>query len=145
MRTALDIIGACLYGLIGVVSMMMAYQCLSADRLMPFHESASGADWDGLSDGVQQVILALLRQSGLGFLAAGMSLFVSAATVVASEDALAVFAPPVLALVFCSGLFVVNRKLTAATGVQARARESLIASLVIVAGLVLVLVAKLAA
>ena len=91
------------------------------------------------------MILALLRQSGLGFLLTGLLLFVGAAATLASLGLVAEFAPPLLALVFCSGLYVVNGRLGAATGAATPARESLYACIAICAGLAVSLAASLLA
>ena len=112
---------------------------------MSFHEGASGTQWTALDDRLQKVILALLRQSGLGFLVTGLLLFVGAAATLASFGPVAEFAPPRLALVFCTGLYVVNRRLGVATGATTPARGSLYACVAICAGLALSLAASLAA
>lgn len=50
----------------------MAQKSLRALEFLPFHEAAAGEPWNVIGDGLQAVIVALLRLSGLGFLIVGL-------------------------------------------------------------------------
>ena len=65
---------AVLFGAVGVVALTMAWRALTAKRLLPFHQAATGRPWTELSTGQQSVATALTRSLGLGFLAAGLAL-----------------------------------------------------------------------
>ncbi len=58
----------CLYVLVGIISLTMAYKNLFSNRFIPFHEKAAGKPWDQVDNGLQAVVIALMRVSGLGFL-----------------------------------------------------------------------------
>ncbi len=127
---ALRVASAVLFVAVAVIALTMARNGLTARRLLPFHEAATGRSWDDASPGEQSVSLALTRVVGLGFLAAAVALLSAAASAVA-RSAVATYTLAATALVFCAGLTVVNRRLQQETSVGTPWKGSLYASLVI--------------
>ncbi|MGO9482844.1 MAG: hypothetical protein ACLP05_13825 [Candidatus Kryptoniota bacterium] len=70
------IIPVFLYMIVGVVSLTMAYKNLFSNRLIAFQEKAAGKSWNEIEKGLQSVIIALMRVSGLGFLVVALMLMV---------------------------------------------------------------------
>src|SRR5450759_1584386 len=111
---ALRVASAVLFGLVGVVALTMAWRGLTAKRLLPFHQAATGRPWAELSPGEKSVATALTRALGLGFLTAGLALLTAGVTALAHQD-VATYALAASALTFCSGLAVISRRLQLAT------------------------------
>ena len=74
MNEILKIIPSVLYFIIGCVSMIMAVKSLSSKQFLPFHQKAYGKSWDDVDKNLQDVIIALLKTSGLGFLVVSLLL-----------------------------------------------------------------------
>jgi hypothetical protein len=125
-----------LFALVGVIALTMAWKGLSARSLLPFHQAASGRAWEAQSAGEQAVAVALTRSLGLGFIVAAFSLAVAAAAEVA-HDRWLTLGPAGVALVFCAGLALINRRLTVATGVGTPWKESSFATVAIGVGMAL--------
>jgi hypothetical protein len=123
---ALRVASAVLFGLVGVVALTMAWRGLTAKSLLPFHQAAAGRPWTELSTGHQSVAIALTRSLGLGFLAAGLALLVASAAAVAHQD-VATYSLAAIALVFCGGLAVINRRLELSTAAGTPWKQSLYA------------------
>jgi hypothetical protein len=137
---ALRVASAVLFGLVGVVALMMARRGLTAKSLLPFHQAAAGRPWAELSPGEKSVATALTRALGLGFLAAGLSLLISSVTAVAHQD-VATYALAAIALVFCGGLALINRRLHLDAFVDTPWKQSLYAVAAIVGALALYAIA----
>jgi hypothetical protein len=133
---ALRLASAVLFGLVGVVALMMARRGLTATSLLPFHQAAAGRPWAELSTGQQFVATALTRSLGLGFLTAGLALLVACVTAVAHQD-VATYSLAAIALVFCGGLAVINRRLQLATDAGTPWKQSLyaVAAIIVAAAL----------
>jgi hypothetical protein len=132
----LHILGSVLFAAVAALAVVMTLRGLRADRLLDFHQAASGRSWTDLSPGEQAVGLALTRTVGLGFASAALAL---AGATVAGAVGSSVVAVPLagVGLVFCLGLAWINRALTVSTSVNTPWRESLIASALIAVGMVL--------
>jgi len=128
---ALRVASAVLFGLVGVVALTMAWRGLTAKRLLPFHQAATGRPWAELSPGEKSVATALTRALGLGFLTAGLALLTAGVTALAHQD-VATYALAAIALVFCSGLAVINRRLQRDTSIGTPWKGSLYAAVAIV-------------
>jgi hypothetical protein len=123
---------------VAVLSFVMSAKGLTASRLLPFHQSASGREWASFTADEQAVALALTRSLGLGLLVAGLSLV--GAAVAAVLDAMAMASVlAVVACVFCAGLAVINRRLTLATGTSTPWRGSVYAAVLIVLAIVILI------
>ena len=95
-----------------------------------------GRPWTELSTGQQSVATALTRSLGLGFFAAGLALLVACVTDLAHQD-VATYSLAAIALVFCSGLAVINRRLQLATSTGTPWKQSLYAVAAIIVAVAL--------
>jgi hypothetical protein len=136
MTTALQIIATCLYAFVAMISLVMALKSLRSREFLPFHEAAAQRPWTELGSGLQAVILALLRLTGLGFLVVALQLGVVAVAAWFSPGLVLTLTLPLLSLVFCSGLCAVNFRLHRLTGAQTPWQAALYATVAIVAALV---------
>jgi hypothetical protein len=132
----LRIVSAVVLTLVGLIALSMAWKGLSARRLLPFHQAASGRSWEELSPGERSVGLALSRALGLGFLTAGLALLTAAITAV-TQSGVATYALAAVGFVFCAGLTVINRRLQQATSVGTPWKGSLYAAVGIVLAMAL--------
>lgn len=125
---------AALWTGVAVVALTMARNGLAARRLLPFHQRASGRDWETLGKGERAVAVALTRSLGLGFLTAGLALLGAAAAVLLGAVMLAAVLAG-LAAVFTLGLAVINYRLRTAAGTPTPWRGSLYAAALTLLGL----------
>jgi hypothetical protein len=123
--------------LVGFVALTMARNGLTAKRLRPFHQAAAGRSWEDVPAGEQSVALALTRALGLGFLVAGSALVAAAITALLHSD-VATYALAGTGLVFCTGLGIINWRLTQETSVGTPWKGSLYAAFAIVVTVALV-------
>lgn len=140
MSTVLHIVSTCLYALVGIISLVMALESLSARGFLNFHTAAAGEPWTALGDGLQAVIVSLLRLSGMGFLIVGLQLVVVSIAVNLHPGLVVAVALPCLALLFCVGLGVINYRLHVRTGAQTPWKGSLYAAVAVAVALALWLV-----
>ena len=127
---------AVLLGVVGVVALMMAWRGVTAKSLLPFHQAATSRPWTELSTGQQSVAAALTRSLGVGFLAAGCALLVACVAAVAHQD-VATYSLAAIALVFCAGLALINRRLQLETSSGTPWKGSLYAAVAIMVAVVL--------
>ncbi len=137
MTITVRIIPVCLYMIIGVVSMTMAYKNMFSNRLIAFQERAAGKSWNEIEKGLQSVIIALMRVSGLGFLVVALLLMVFPLAAYSGNNTFVQYAVPIISLLYCLGLALFNYKLHVQTGVNTPWICSLYASGIIGAGLIL--------
>ncbi|WP_295447440.1 hypothetical protein [uncultured Thiodictyon sp.] len=137
MGLAFQLVAVFLYALVGLVSLVMAYKNLSSAGFLPFHEQAAGRHWEEVDAGLQSIVTALMRLTGLGFGVIGLQLIVLPLVGLMTHDSLAVFVAAIAGLFFCLGLFVVNYRLTTATGAETPWRGSLYAAIAILIATVL--------
>ncbi len=137
MTTTLHVVGACLYALVGAISLAMAFRSLRAKTFLPFHEAAAGRPWQTLETGLQAVVLTLLRVSGLGFLMVGLQLGVVVVGLWANPSPVVTVELPLLALLFCLGLSIVNYSLYVRTRARTPWRESAYAAVALAVALAL--------
>ena len=124
-------ISLCLYLIIGVVSMMMAHKSIFSNRFLPFHEQAAGTSWESIDPGVQSVLRALMKISGLGFLTVGLLLIILSIMSFFGQDSLVQYILPGIVLLFCLGLFFVNHQLAVQTKANTPWKGSLAAAMLI--------------
>ena len=141
MSAAFEVVATGLYALVGVISLVMALESLRARRFLNFHEAAAGGPWSAIDDGVQAVILALLRLSGLGFLVVGLQLLVVAVAGNLHAGIVVTVGLPCLSLLFCGGLCAINYQLHRRTGAQTPWKGSLYAVIALAVALILSLAA----
>ena len=108
MKETFKIIPILLYGIVGIISMVMAIKNLFSTRFLPFHEKAANEPWDAIENPLKQVILTLLRFVGLGFLLVSILLVVFPIINYFIPNNFYKYSIPIVALIFCTGLFVIN-------------------------------------
>ena len=140
MHIVFKIIPLFLYLVIGIVSLMMAYKSIFSTRFLPFHEQAAGKSWESIDQGVQTVIRALMKISGLGFLTVALLLIIISIMSYFVYDSLFQYLLPGIALVYCLGLFLVNHQLAVETKAKTPWKGSLYAAIFIGIGMILSLV-----
>lgn len=86
---------------------------------------------------LQEILLALLRTSGLGFLVTGFLLALFMPLNYFIKDSFIKYASPAIALIFCFGLFLFNFRLYRRTGAETPWKGSVGAFVVILAALAL--------
>jgi hypothetical protein len=132
-----ELVSLCLYVFVGIISLTMAYKNLFSDRFIPFHEKAAGKPLEQVDNGLQAVIIALMRVSGLGFLAVAVLLILFPIANYYAQNTFIKYAVPAIALVYCSGLFLINYQLYSKTGADTPWKRSLYAVAVILLGFVI--------
>jgi hypothetical protein len=137
MQTTLKIIPLILYLIVGLISLVMAWKSLASKEFIPFHEEAAGMPLGKLEQRVQNVIIALMRTTGLGFLAVGLLLVGFPVVIYFKPDSSMMLVIPLIAAIYCIGLFLVNYQLHKKANVETPWIGSLIAAIVIVAGMVI--------
>ena len=68
MKEIFNIYSTLIYILVGIICLYMAYKSIYSKKFLPFHEAAAGKSWDSIDKRLQNVIITILRISGLGFL-----------------------------------------------------------------------------
>ena len=136
MRTTEAII-IVIYGFVGVISLIMACKNLFSKKYLLFHEKAAGRSWEEIDNPLQVVILALMRISGLGFLVIALLLIVFPIVNQFIHNEFLKYSIPIIAFLFCSGLFLVNYNLYKQTNSTTPWKGSLFAMFAILAGIIL--------
>lgn len=136
----IKLIPICLYMVVGLISLTMAYKSIFSTRFIPFHEKAAGKTWDQVDNGLQSVIIALMRVSGLGFLVVALLLIIFPLFNYYYKNSFIQYAVPMISLVYCFGLFLFNYQLHTKTNAETPWKRSLYAALVILIGFIISLV-----
>ncbi len=137
MKEIFNIIPVILYFILGVVCLIMAFKCFLSDKYLPFHEKAAGKLWDEIENPLKSVILSFLRLSGLGFLITAILLLVFPIVNFIYPNIFIKYSIPVLALIFCTGLFINNYRLFKKTGTITPWKGSLYAMGIIIVGIIM--------
>ncbi len=137
MNTILKIIPILLYAIVGVISMVMAVKCLFSNKFLPFHEKAANKQWDEVDNHLMQVILTLLRLVGIGFFIISILLLVFPIISYFIPNKFYKYSIPVVALIYCTGLFVINYSLYRKTKVKTPWKGSLYAMLAIITAIII--------
>lgn len=132
----LNAVSIVLFAMVAFVAATMAWKGLSARGLLPFHQAATGRPADALTPSERSVAVALTRSLGLGFAVVTLSLLAAVAAEAARERWTMVSGAAV-ALVFCGGLAVINRRLALATSAGTPWKGSAYAGAAIAVGLAL--------
>ena len=132
-----EILSIVIYGFVGVISLIMAYKSMSAKKYLAFHEKAAATEWTQIDKRLQYVILALLRISGLGFLVTALLILIFPIMNYFVQDEFVRYSIPILAFIFCSGLFIINYSLYKHTKSMTPWKGSLFAMIAIIAGVIL--------
>jgi uncharacterized membrane-anchored protein len=94
--------------IVGVISMVMAVKNLFSTKFLPFHEKAANKQWDEIDKAMKNLILVYLRLIGLGFLIISILLLVFPIINYFIPNDFYKYSIPIVALIFCTGLFVIN-------------------------------------
>ena len=137
MNGILKIMPIMLYMIVGVISMVMAVKSLFSNKFLFFHEKVASKTWDEIDNPLKLVILTLLRLAGLGFLIISILLLVTPIINYFIQNKFYKYSIPVIALIFCTGLFVINYLLYRKTKVGTPWKGSLYAMVAIIAGIVI--------
>jgi hypothetical protein len=115
----------------------MAYKSVFSTTFLPFHEQAAGKSWDSIDRGLQSVIIALMKVSGLGFLVIALLLMILPIVQYFNYDSLAQYVIPGISFLYCFGLFLVNYQLSVKTNAKTPWKGSLYAAILIGFGIVI--------
>ncbi len=137
MKVIIQLLPVLLYVIIGIISLVMAFKNLFAHKFLPFHEKASGKQWNDIDELLKPVIISLLRLAGLGFLIVAVLMLIFPLVNYFHPDEFLKYSIPVMALIFCSGLFFINYTLYRRTKVKTPCKGSLYAILIIILGIVI--------
>jgi hypothetical protein len=131
------IIPLCLYSFTGIVSLIMAYKSIFSTKFLPFHEQAAGKSWDSIDRGLQSVIIALMKVSGLGFLVIALLLMALPIVHYFKYDSLVQYVIPGISFLYCFGLFLVNYQLSVKTKAKTPWKGSLYATIFLEIGIII--------
>jgi hypothetical protein len=137
MKEVFKIIPICLYAIVGIISMIMAGKNLSSNKFLPFHEKAANKQWDEIDNPLKLVILTFMRLIGLGFLIVSVLLLVFPLINYFKPDKFYKYSIPAVALIYCTGLFVVNYLLYKKTEADTPWKGSLYAMIAIIIGIII--------
>jgi hypothetical protein len=137
MKEIIKIIPVVIYLMAGIVSLLMAYKNLFSAKFLPFHEKATGRSWNEIDYPLKQIILSLMRISGLGFLLISIILIVCPVVNYLIPNMFYKYFVPVLALIFSTGLFIINFVLYKKTKAITPWKGSLYAALIILLGIII--------
>jgi hypothetical protein len=136
MKDILNIIPVVLYGLVGVVSLVMAYKNLHSERFLPFVEKAAGKQWVEVEELEKIIILFLMRITGMGFVVVSVLLVVFPTVNYFYPNIFYKYAIPLLALIYCTGLFLFSYRLHKITGTDTPWKKSMFAIGVLLIGMI---------
>ena len=136
MKEVFSIISIALYFIVGVICLVMAYKSIFSNKYLPFHEEAAGKAWDNVDESLQYVILTILKISGLGFLVVGLLLIIFPCVNYFRSDTFIKYSIPIIALIYCIGLFLFNYYLHKKTGANTPWIGSVIAMVIILIGII---------
>ncbi len=137
MKEILNLVPIALYSVVGFISFTMAVKNLSAKEYLGFHKDVTKKSWSDVDQSMQYVIIFLMRLTGLGFLMTAILLTVFPIVNLFAPSFIGMYLTPMVALVFCFGLFISNYSLTKKADVNTPWHASLVASGLILAGLLI--------
>ena len=136
MQIVIKIIPIILYFVVGVISLVMAQKSLFSKGFISFHEKAAGTTLEKLDERIQNVILALMRTTGLGFLVVGLLLVVFPFINYFKSNVIIGFGIPLVCGIYCFGLFLSNYQLHKKSGVETPWKGSLITVVIMAIGII---------
>ena len=137
MKEVLKIIPVVLYFIVGIISLMMSLKSLFSKKYLSFHEQAAGKPWSEIDDKLQPVFLSIMRVSGLGFLTLFFLLTAFPIANLFIQNTFINYSIPLIALVFCIGLFIVNYILYKKTKAETPWKGSIYAIIVIIIAIII--------
>jgi hypothetical protein len=137
MDKLFKILPIALYMIVGAISLLMAFKNLFSKRFLPFHEKAAGKAWNEIDDPMKLVILTFMRLAGLGFLVVSILLLIFPVVIYYYPTIFYTYSIPLIAFIFCFGLFIINFSLYRKTKAATPWKGSLYAMLIIIAGIII--------
>jgi hypothetical protein len=134
MKEILNIVSTLIYILVGLICLLMAYKSMFSKKFLPFHEEAVGKSWESIDKPLQNVILTILRISGLGFFIVSLFLVVFPSINYFRPDPAFKYSTPIISSIYCFGLFLFNFLLFKKTKAKTPWIGSLIALFLILIG-----------
>jgi hypothetical protein len=134
MKEIFNTISTLIYILVGLICLLMAYKSIFSKKFLPFHEEAAGKSWESIDKPLQNVILTILRISGLGFFIVFLFLVVFPSVNYFKPNPLLKYSTPIISSIYCFGLFIFNFLLYRKTKAKTPWIGSLIALLLILIG-----------
>ena len=114
--------------IVSVIAFIMAGKNLLSHRLLPFHEQAAGIGWDKVDERMRALLIALMRVSGVGFLAVGIAMATLPIYAAIEGNKMGLWLASAIGFVYCSGLFAANFRLRQRTGTETPWKGSLYAA-----------------
>ena len=108
MKEILNIVSTLIYVIVGFICLLMAIKSMFSKKYLPFHEEAAGLPWESINKPLQNVILAILKISGLGFLIVFLLLVVFPLVNYFEHNTFIKYATPLISSIYCFGLFIFN-------------------------------------
>ena len=105
MKSALSFISIFLYLIVGIICLVMAYKSIFSKKYLSFHEKAAGKPWESLNEGLQYVILTILKVSGFGFLVVALLLITFPIFNYFMPHTFIKYSTPIVSFIYCFGLF----------------------------------------
>jgi hypothetical protein len=137
MNELLKIIPIALYFIVGMICLVMAFKSFFSNKFLPFHEKAANKPWNEIENPLKLVILSFLRLAGLGFLIISILLIVCPIVNYFIPNIFYKYSIPVIALIYCIGLFVNNYLLYKNTKADTPWKGSLYAMFIIIVGIII--------
>ncbi len=126
-----------LYFIVGVIRLIMAVKNIFAKSFLPFHKKSSNIPWNIIEDPLKIVILSLMRLSGFGFLIIFVLLIIFTGINFYTQNNIYKYAIPVIALIYCVGLFLNNYVLYKKTKANAQWKGSIWTIAILIVGILL--------
>ena len=137
MKEILNIVSTLIYILVGIICLLMAFKSMFSKKYLPFHEEAAGISWDSIDKPLQNVILTILRISGLGFFIVFLFLVVCPSVNYFKPNPFIKYSTPIISSIYCFGLFLFNFSLFKQTKAKTPWIGSLIALFLILISFVI--------
>jgi hypothetical protein len=108
MKEIFNFVSTLIYILVGIICLLMAYKSILSKKYLPFHEEAAGKSWDSIEKPLQNVILTILRISGLGFFIVFLFLVIFPSLNYFKPNPYIKYSTPIISSIYCFGLFLFN-------------------------------------
>jgi hypothetical protein len=136
MKEIFKLLPTALYCVVGLISFIMALKGIFAKRFLSFHEKAANKNWDDIDPSLRLLILSFLRLTGLGFLTISFLLIICPIASCFKRNVFFEYSIPVIALIYCTGLFITNYLLYRKTKADTPWKGSLYAMLILIIAIV---------
>ncbi len=137
MKEILNIVSTLIYIFVGFICLLMALKSMLSKKYLPFHEAAAGKLWDSIDKPLQNVILTILKISGLGFFVVFLLLVVFPSVNFFNHNTFIKYSIPIISSIYCFGLFLFNYLLFKQTRAKTPWIGSLMALFLILVGFVI--------